>query len=553
MQTGNRNFEQEEGMTRAYLIGLIGLSVLLASNAPATVMLAGYWNTSLDSSHGGNAFIGALPDGRPAQLDLFFGGHPLGLALRDQGTNGDLVAGDGIYSLSLPFGPGELFPSRFLLEISDGGFGNWPYLNVRDSLPANIITVGHGGGYDFNSITNALNAAGPKDIVLLAADTNYTALTGEVFPLRVPDGVILRSADVARAAHIIGDGSNPVLIADGGGVNGVSLEGLWLSRGAGLSLQPEGFDVSATFGGGFLIIDTNATLYNSRIDACTADYGGGIAVIGGGKTYVESSDVRGNSANLSGGGIFTSGAVNTTLSNTFVRENNAVTSGGGAFFSVAGRPYVVGCWINNNTARNGAGLLFWQTDGAVVTRTTVSYNIADGWGAGVLCDATSPELTHLTISENYAGYGGGGLYCGTGAAPVLTNCLLWGNTDDLFEEEDSLATLSHCLVGDGDRDGIDGNFSAPPLFQDSATADFRLLNGSPAIDRGLDLGWGHEGAAPDIGSIESSYSGPFSLPVPRTVTISPGHGLGGLEIIRELPPGSTIILAPGEYRALVDE
>ncbi len=45
-----------------------------------------------------------------------------------------------------------------------------------------IITVGHGSGYDYYTITEALNVAQPGDKITVA-DGNYTASNGELFPL----------------------------------------------------------------------------------------------------------------------------------------------------------------------------------------------------------------------------------------------------------------------------------------------------------------------------------------------------------------------------------
>jgi len=47
-----------------------------------------------------------------------------------------------------------------------------------------------------------------------------------------------------------------------------------------------------------------------------------------------------------------------------------------------------------------------------------------------------------------------------------------------------------------------GGISADPMFTDTASGDFSLQSGSPAIDTALDLGYAFCGSAPDMGAIE---------------------------------------------------
>ncbi|MBN2207942.1 MAG: hypothetical protein JW759_01410 [Candidatus Coatesbacteria bacterium] len=105
-----------------------------------SVYAAGLFNAEVDSSSafelGVRAFV-SDPDGLQdvRQVELCYGGVPLGKLLKDNGRSGDAIAGDGIFTFSERFMPGTLSPGVYKLEISAtdmaGNKGlSWPYLNV---------------------------------------------------------------------------------------------------------------------------------------------------------------------------------------------------------------------------------------------------------------------------------------------------------------------------------------------------------------------------------------------------------------------------------------
>ncbi len=75
----------------------------------------------------------------------------------------------------------------------------------------------------------------------------------------------------------------------------------------------------------------------------------------------------------------------------------------------------------------------------------------------------------------------------TGSSPVLRNNIFWNNTQT-FEFESGF-TISNSIISDstlplGIQDGKENIFGQYPDFQDSATNDFSLAPGSPAINNG---------------------------------------------------------------------
>lgn len=69
---------------------------------------------------------------------------------------------------------------------------------------------------------------------------------------------------------------------------------------------------------------------------------------------------------------------------------------------------------------------------------------------------------------------------------TLASTLLFGNGDDVVDNaaQPTIQSASYCDVGDGDFAGINGCFSADPLFRDAPNGDYRLAWGSACIDTG---------------------------------------------------------------------
>ncbi len=96
---------------------------------------------------------------------------------------------------------------------------------------------------------------------------------------------------------------------------------------------------------------------------------------------------------------------------------------------------------------------------------------------------TTPTLVNCTFSGNAAGVGGGGVNGSFGAAPTVTNCILWGNSpNEIGTQGGSTTTVLYSDI-QGGLTGT-GNIDADPLFVDPDNGDYRLSAGSPCIDAG---------------------------------------------------------------------
>ncbi len=159
-------------------------------------------------------------------------------------------------------------------------------------------------------------------------------------------------------------------------------------------------------------------------------------------------------------------------------------------------PVFEDCVIQENTAQEGAGMAcLGQKAQPLVLNTMFRGNHAigsAGRGGAVLANYSAHvRLINCTIVDNHCdGSGAGGVECTTGfmaGSATITNCILWGNGNEL---ENCQATYS-CIEGGG---AGQGNTSADPLFVDADGPDndpdtyddnnYHLSAQSPCIDAG---------------------------------------------------------------------
>jgi hypothetical protein len=116
--------------------------------------------------------------------------------------------------------------------------------------------------------------------------------------------------------------------------------------------------------------------------------------------------------------------------------------------------------------------------------------------------ADSPIITNCTFSENSASMDGGAI-ANWYSSPILSNCILWGNTEqpdpEIMDEGDGTTTaLFSCIQDDNPHDTTvfpgPGNIDDDPLLVDADGPDgdagtndddLRLRYGSPCINTGL--------------------------------------------------------------------
>jgi hypothetical protein len=104
-------------------------------DTPPAVLMAGYWNTTLQTDTESMMTILALiTDNNTQQVNVNYAGTYLGLQLNDSGLHGDAQGGDGVFTLQMML-PAVSSPGGFLLELETtdtvGHVSTWPYLVVE--------------------------------------------------------------------------------------------------------------------------------------------------------------------------------------------------------------------------------------------------------------------------------------------------------------------------------------------------------------------------------------------------------------------------------------
>lgn len=164
---------------------------------------------------------------------------------------------------------------------------------------------------------------------------------------------------------------------------------------------------------------------------------------------------------------------------------------------------------------------------ALVAENTTS---ADAGGVAAFQEPVGEvTLRHVTVTGNRADGNGGGLRLSASENVTVWNSILWGNealgagADLAGGRADSLRA---CLLGENPFPGAPGILVGDPLFEDLEAGDFRLRQGSAAVDAGdpaaalaleLDLdglprvadGTGDGLLIPDLGAYERQVAGIF--------------------------------------------
>jgi len=268
------------------------------------------------------------------------------------------------------------------------------------------------------------------------------------------------------------------------------------------------------------------------------DNGGGGAVFNTSCTVVITgctftSNTASGEASLSiDGGALYNAATSGTIANCTFIGNSAVSpfggAEGGAMANINSSPMIVNCTFAGNTA--SADLYVY--------------------GGAMVCSNSSSQLINCTMTANSATSPneslGGGLCAIYGSHPVLTNCIVYGNSagtdgDELFDGYECSTTVSHSCVQGGYSGAA--NISADPHFVDGTSGgdgfNLHLQSGSPCIDTGTDTsatapasaldmagvarpqGLGYDMGAYEYYNVLAAFSAtPLSGPVPLPVTFS---------------------------------
>jgi hypothetical protein len=245
---------------------------------------------------------------------------------------------------------------------------------------------------------------------------------------------------------------------------------------------------STFFGGGISSDGGDPVIRGNEISRNVSVYGGGIECAGG-EPVIEGNDIVENEA-ASGGGIRCDLSAAVISSNLIYRNSGG--SGGGIYAGSAAAE-ITGNTIVENYGSDGGGIAC--RGDVLITGNVMLRNFATRGGAVSFINS-SATLTSNTISENVASLGSG-LWLHNNSYPSVTNCIIGFGTSThtgpmypvYCDDPTAAATLTGCDVfgnswGDWigcieNQAGIDGNFSADPMFCSYYTGSYELQGASP--------------------------------------------------------------------------
>jgi len=301
----------------------------------------------------------------------------------------------------------------------------------------------------------------------------------------------------------------------------------------------------ATEGGGMFNYDSSPSVTNCTFTENSADsYGGGVYNQFASPS-VTNCTFTGNSADSCGGGICNYFA-SLTINNCTFSGNSA--SYGGGVSNLNASSVITNCTFTGNLAFDGGGMYNGNAS-PMITNCTFTGNSAT-WGGGMYNEQGSPTVTNCTFTGNTATVGGG-MRNYYGSDPVVTNCILWGDSSEIYNDTSSPSVTYSCVQGGYPGTG---NIELDPQFVDGSASSLQLLSGSPCVGAGTATG----APATDIlgrlrpmtgGITMGAYEGsvdPASL-VHLTIEISPTDW--GAETWPAA--GSSYAFAPGDYVVIV--
>ena len=341
---------------------------------------------------------------------------------------------------------------------------------------------------DEPTIQAGIDAAVAGDVVLVAAGTYFERVV-------MQSGVVLESESGPAATTIDGSTTSGSVIVCFGVSSATTIRGFHLKNGtgepglgglygggiqcwSGASPLIEGNELSqntATYGGAIGARYSSSPLIrgNDIHDNFATNEGGGVYAIDGVLVTIENNTIRNNSVSQSptssGGGVWV-GAIGARVLNNVIHDCSAGNAGGAIWAGFDGTKFIVGNVVYSNQCANLGGAL-WVNDGATTIEHNTFYGNAAPSGGAIATGALGSKLVRYNILAGSTQ--GVGFHCTAPGGSTYLSC------NDLWANAGGNAV---CGIDFGD------NFSADPLFCDSAAANFMLDVSSPAMPAGNSCG-----------------------------------------------------------------
>lgn len=251
----------------------------------------------------------------------------------------------------------------------------------------------------------------------------------------------------------------------------------------------EGNSTGAGAGGMYSVSNDSSIFSSCDFLGNSAANGGAVYFEYGAAAQLLNCNFIGNTA-LAGGAMVTFNESYPRLVDCLFEYNTATQWGGGALDSWSSTVEIDGCTFRNNSSNTYGGGANFGGSTATISNTVFQSNDALTNGGGIHCNYASVTATNCTLVDNEA-VNGAGLYCGVSSYATVENTIIAFSTGgaSMVGLEEGFATIS-CSdfygnldgdwVGDfADQLGMNGNFSADPVFCDLGLGDFSLDHISP--------------------------------------------------------------------------
>lgn len=185
--------------------------------------------------------------------------------------------------------------------------------------------------------------------------------------------------------------------------------------------------------------------------------------------------------------------------------NNGETAIGGALSIDSCMAKIDRCRFEHNFGINGGGLYLIRCfdNPCSITNSLFAHNTSGHFGGGLAISDSSPLISNLTVANNQSiGVNCGGIFFYQHSAPILWNCIVYGNTNNVPLEEpvqmwswtfdDYAPEFHNCLVQYG-LENISNHeiitvyencIDADPLFGGPVPIEYYIWYDSPCYNTG---------------------------------------------------------------------
>ncbi|MCA9757050.1 MAG: hypothetical protein KDA27_14695 [Candidatus Eisenbacteria bacterium] len=221
-----------------------------------------------------------------------------------------------------------------------------------------------------------------------------------------------------------------------------------------------------------------------------ADFGAGLCVDDGGSAHLFNAAFVRNEATTYGGAVAVRN--NSTFRSELTSFEDSEAATGGAVYTDHSSITLTDSWILRNHASHGAGIWCQNGSSPTLNRCVVAFNYAPGYGGGVHCWNSSPDIRSSTFYDNAAGEHGNGVSIEQCGLSLSRSIIAFGAEGEaVYCYEPDVISIECCDIY-GNQGGdwtsyiapfqdTEGNLRLDPRFCDGPGGDWTLEATSPCL------------------------------------------------------------------------